>query len=165
MNLPLVTLRKVLVTDAPDLAILHADPDIQKWLGGPTTVERCEGLIHAWNMKMRDEESWYYSLLNTDGHFVGFCTIIPEEEEAGEYHMTIGVSPRVRRFRYGEAAVSETITLAKQQPKVKFLVALVEDENKMSHKLMSKFDPNPTSKLVERFFPERTIKEWTFKLF
>ena len=118
MNLSPVTLRKVVVTDAPNLAILHTDPDVQKGLGGHTGTVRCEQSIRAWTMMMNDDISWYYSVLDISGNFVGVCTIIREEESEGAYHLTICVSPSARGRGYGESAVIEAVKLAKQQPKV-----------------------------------------------
>jgi RimJ/RimL family protein N-acetyltransferase len=93
------------------------------------------------------------------------CVITGDGDDDGTFHLSIGIVPLAQNKGYAKAAVKEATKLVRQIPSVKALAAYVEDDNGPSKNLMSKFDGNPTWKIVDMHFPDRTVKQWKYKLF
>ena len=146
--------RSLTESDIDALYDLESDPEVKRYLGGPTRHSR-----GAYHRDLLNHPRGEYDLLaivhKATGKFGGRCSL--KSKRPGDREMEIVITRPYWRQGLGLEIGLQLIGLAFEDPTIDSVVGVVHPENLASQGLMKKLGMVPTSEYIDPDYPANLV--------
>lgn len=127
-----LVLRPVEASDVPAISRLWTDPEVRRYLGGPVAADEA-----ARRQRARVGSPGSFGVVSrTNGTVLGLITLEPASERDGQAEVSYQFLPEHWGHGYAREAISAVITWALQEVCLPVVVAVTQEANDRSRRLI-----------------------------